>query len=59
MGSPKGLHCPGCKGFRLTVTDTVKPAAGVRIRYRCCSACGTRIKTREVIVHVYPAKPAK
>lgn len=55
---PRGLYCPDCRGVRLTVTDTTRPAPGVRIRYRSCSACGCKLKTREVVVRVYP-KPAK
>lgn len=53
---PKGLFCPECRGVRLTVTDTTKPVAGVRIRYRVCSACGCKLKTREVVVKVTPAR---
>lgn len=53
--TPKGLYCPTCRGVRLTVTHSQRPAPGVRIRYRRCTACGSRVKTRETIVLVTSA----
>ena len=51
--APKGLYCPSCRGVRLTVRVIYKRrATGVYIRYRECSACGCRFKTREHFVHV-------
>lgn len=51
---PKGLHCPNCCGVRLTVLSSYRPVAGVKIRYRECSACGEPVKTREVVVRGRP-----
>ena len=57
--NPKGLHCPDCKGVRLTVHSSYRPCPGVKIRYRVCSACGARLQTREVVVRPRPKrKPA-
>ncbi len=59
---PKGLACPGCnaapgqlipgsaKKVSLDVVSTRNPAPGVRVRYRRCSGCGHRFRTREVII---------
>ena len=49
---PRGLYCPDCRGVRLTVTSSSRPCAGVKIRYRKCSACGLRLKTREIVVRL-------
>ncbi|WP_439628803.1 NrdR family transcriptional regulator [Gemmata sp.] len=51
MSSPKGLYCPNCRGVRLTVSSSKKPAPGVKVRYRKCSTCGHRFTTREVVVN--------
>jgi len=51
--NPKGLFCPNCRGVRLAVTTTKRPCPGRRVRYRKCTACGTRIRTVEVITHVH------
>ena len=56
---PKGLHCPSCGGYRLTVITTKKPCPGVKIRYRRCSACSTRLTTREVVIKVREAVTRK
>lgn len=50
LPKPKGLYCPTCHGVRLTVNSSTRPAPGVKVRYRACSACGHRFKTREVVV---------
>jgi hypothetical protein len=52
-GNPRGLFCPVCRGVRLTVRNTKHPCAGVRIRYRVCTACETVLSTREVVVKVH------
>jgi transcriptional regulator NrdR family protein len=52
----KGLSCPECRGVRLTVYSSRRPGAGVKLRYRKCSACGCRVKTREVVVPIRPRK---
>lgn len=56
--SPKGIYCPSCRGVRLAVYCTKRPCPGIRIRYRRCSACNTRVKTKEVVIAFVPAKPA-
>lgn len=48
--NPKGLYCPSCRGVRLTVISSKKPAPGIKIRYRRCGACSHRFSTREVVV---------
>ncbi|VTU02447.1 : Ogr_Delta [Gemmataceae bacterium] len=48
--NPKGLYCPNCRGVRLTVSSSKKPAPGIKVRYRRCSTCGHRFSTREVVV---------
>jgi transcriptional regulator NrdR family protein len=55
----KGLHCPVCRGVRLAVSHTRNPAPGVRVRYQQCTACSTRVKTREVVVAVTSARIVK
>lgn len=52
----KGMYCSSCHGVRLTVASTYSPLPGVKVRYRRCSACGSRVTTREVVVKVVPAK---
>lgn len=55
VANPKGLYCPNCRGVRLTFHRTYKPCPGVTFRYRRCSACHLRIKTKEIIVaYTYP-----
>lgn len=53
MSDPRGLYCPHCHGIRLMVSATKRPQPGVKIRYRQCSACGTKVKTTERITTVY------
>jgi len=52
---PTGLYCPECRGFRLTVADTTRPAPGVVVRYRTCTACGCQVKTTERVTKVLKA----
>jgi transcriptional regulator NrdR family protein len=52
---PKGIACPQCNAvpgqtITLDVISTRNPCPGVRVRYRKCSSCGHRFRTREVIV---------
>lgn len=47
---PKGLSCPRCGKKKLVVTGDYEPAAGVRWRYRRCSNCGAKLKSRETLV---------
>ena len=53
--SVKGFTCPDCRGVRLFVYRTRRPAAGRIVRYRQCSACGFRLVTEE---RVRPAPKA-
>ncbi|HVL14486.1 MAG TPA: hypothetical protein VM529_18075 [Gemmata sp.] len=55
----RGISCPTCRGQRLAVSYTHQPAPGVRVRYRECSACGTRMKTRETVAVVFTARRRK
>jgi transcriptional regulator NrdR family protein len=43
----KGFRCPHCRGERLYVLQSRRPAAGLIVRYRECSACGHRVVTEE------------
>lgn len=47
---PLGLACPKCGGRELTVSATRSPAPGMKIRHRTCTGCGTRLKSREVLI---------
>lgn len=53
-----GMHCPDCRGRRLFVTDTTRPAPGMVARYRECTACGYRVKTVERVARVLKRRPA-
>lgn len=43
----KGFACANCNGHRLHVVRVTRPMAGLVVRYRECSACGTKLVTEE------------
>lgn len=47
--NPKGIYCPSCRGVRFTVVTTRRPCPGLTVRYRRCTACGTKITTEDRI----------
>lgn len=46
----RGIVCFHCKGERLDTTHTVRPCAGLIVRYKRCLVCSTRFKTEERLV---------
>lgn len=51
----KGIDCPHCRGFRLTLLRSTRPCRGVIRRRRECTACGHRFNTEERVAA--PAVP--
>lgn len=49
---PLGLRCPACGGGHLVVLSRAGHPDGVRVRYRECAACETRVRTREVVERI-------
>lgn len=49
---PLGISCPQCRVTRVDVLATRYPAPGQVTRYRQCSGCGCRFKTRETMVAI-------
>lgn len=54
--TPRGISCPTCGGVLLKVISGAKLIPGVKIRYRKCASCGSRIKTRETVLKVSAKK---
>ncbi len=51
----RGITCPACGG-RLELRRAYRQRPGVVVRYRRCVVCKTRMKTRETVLSVSPAK---
>ena len=57
MTKPKGLHCPAptCQSTHLRVLSVRRPCPGKKVRHLRCTACGTRMKSTEVLSIKKPA----
>lgn len=55
--SVKGFACPTCRGHRLYVVQSRRPAPGLVVRYRECSVCGHREVTEERVSRARKARP--
>jgi transcriptional regulator NrdR family protein len=53
-----GLCCPSCGNSELPVVSSYRPVAGLKFRYRKCTKCGAKWRTKETFDNPPPIAAA-